>query len=93
MYKLNRAILHQGRNVYAITGTPLVKRTQWEILNTDPGLLQVYTPSSPWKRKVFNGLAQVIVQSESEAGEIILTATADGLKSGILKIKSGSVLK
>jgi len=30
---------------------------------------------------VFNGLAQVIVQSTEEAGEIKLTASADGLKS------------
>ncbi len=46
IYKLKRVILHPGGNVYAIAGTPLVKRTQWEILNTDPGLLQVYTPRS-----------------------------------------------
>jgi len=36
--------------------------------------------SSPWSRSVFNGLAQVIVQASKEAGEIRLTATADGLK-------------
>jgi len=33
-----------------------------------------------WSRSVFNGLAQVIVQSTKDAGEIRLTATADGLK-------------
>jgi beta-galactosidase len=34
----------------------------------------------PWSRSLFNGLAQVIVQSKRDAGEIKLTATAEGLK-------------
>jgi beta-galactosidase len=33
-----------------------------------------------WSRSVFNGLAQVIVQSTRDPGEIELKATADGLK-------------
>ena len=33
----------------------------------------------PWSRSLFNGLAQVIVQSTRDVGEIKLTATADGL--------------
>ena len=33
----------------------------------------------PWSRSLFNGLAQVIVQSTRDAGEIKLTATAAGL--------------
>jgi beta-galactosidase len=37
----------------------------------------VTTP--PWARSLFNGLAQIIVQSTKDAGEIKLTATADGL--------------
>jgi beta-galactosidase len=36
---------------------------------------------SAWTRSLFNGLAQVIVQSTKDAGEIKLTASADGLKS------------
>jgi beta-galactosidase len=32
-----------------------------------------------WSRSVFNGLAQVLVQSTKEPGEIRLTASADGL--------------
>jgi len=38
-----------------------------------------HTSVAPWSRSLFNGLAQVIVQSTKEAGEIKLTATADGL--------------
>jgi beta-galactosidase len=33
-----------------------------------------------WSRSVFNGLAQVMVQSTKDAGEIKLTASADGLQ-------------
>ncbi|HEX7576887.1 MAG TPA: hypothetical protein VF430_02490, partial [Verrucomicrobiae bacterium] len=33
----------------------------------------------PWSRSLFNGLAQIIVQSTRAAGEFKLTATADGL--------------
>ena len=33
----------------------------------------------PWSRSLFNGLAQVIVQSTGDAGEIKLTATSEGL--------------
>jgi beta-galactosidase len=33
----------------------------------------------PWSRSLFNGLAQVIVQSTRDAGEIKLTATGDNL--------------
>jgi beta-galactosidase len=33
----------------------------------------------PWSRSLFNGLAQIIVQSTGKAGEFKLTASADGL--------------
>jgi beta-galactosidase len=33
----------------------------------------------PWSRSLFNGLAQIIVQSARNTGEIKLTASADGL--------------
>jgi beta-galactosidase len=38
-----------------------------------------HAPAAPWARSLFNGLAQVIVQSTRDAGEIKLTAAADGL--------------
>jgi beta-galactosidase len=44
--------------------------------------------SSPWSRSLFNGLAQVIVQSSKDAGEINLTASADGLKSTTVTVKT-----
>jgi beta-galactosidase len=35
---------------------------------------------------VFNGLAQVIVQSTKDAGEIKLTASGDGLKPAMVTV-------
>jgi beta-galactosidase len=45
------------------------------------GSVQVVTPPPPARRSLFNGLAQVIVQTSRQAGEIRLTATAGTLKS------------
>ncbi|HXR46529.1 MAG TPA: beta-galactosidase GalA [Candidatus Limnocylindrales bacterium] len=42
----------------------------------------------PWSRSLFNGLAQIIVQSARDAGEIKLTATADGLSSATVAVQT-----
>ncbi|MFA6402871.1 MAG: beta-galactosidase GalA [Salinivirgaceae bacterium] len=88
VYVLDNKILKPGKNVYAIKGSPLFKRNQWEDLNTDPGLIQVITPEPVWKRTVFNGLAQIIVQSTTGVGEIKLTATSPGLTTKEIKIQT-----
>ena len=45
------------------------------------------TPASAgWKRSAFNGLAQVIVQADKQAGTVSLTASADGLATAIVNI-------
>lgn len=43
---------------------------------------------APWSRSLFNGLAQIIVQSTKDAGEIKLTATADGLPPVTTTVKA-----
>ena len=43
-----------------------------------------------WKRSVFNGLAQIIVQSTQQPGAIKLTATADGLSPATVSVQSQS---
>jgi beta-galactosidase len=45
----------------------------------DQFIVAKQTPAPIWQRSLFNGLAQIIVQSSKDAGEIKLTATADGL--------------
>ncbi len=39
-----------------------------------------HATATPWSRSLFNGLAQVIVQSTREAGKFKLTASSDGLE-------------
>ena len=72
-----KPFLHVGENIIAIA-----------VINADGagGLgnnvaLKFFKQNEPlnWQRSVFNGYAQVIVQSTKEAGKINLTATADGL--------------
>jgi beta-galactosidase len=60
-------------------------------VNTNPGIIQIITKNDKWKRKLFNGYAQVIIQSTGKGGEIILTAEGTGLKPGSLKVKAEEV--
>jgi len=90
-YPLNQAILKQGTNVYAVTGKRFRKKHQWDEPNRDPGLVQVIYPAEQWKRKAFNGLAQIIVQADSQPGDITLTATSPGLKEAVVTIKTITV--
>jgi beta-galactosidase len=41
-----------------------------------------------WQRSVFNGLAQIIIQSTKEPGEIKLTARAEGLSPATVSVPS-----
>jgi len=74
-----KRLLHPGENVIAVA-----------VANAygpgGPNLgvsLQMQTEPAPvqWQRSVFNGLAQIIVQSSKEPGELKLTAKSDGLAS------------
>lgn len=86
-YVLDHSIIHEGRNAYAVVGPPLVKNNKWEILNTDPGGLQVLNPAAQWKRSAFNGLAQVVLQSTKGSGEMILTVSSPGLERASVSIR------
>ncbi|MEW6195732.1 MAG: beta-galactosidase GalA [Bacteroidota bacterium] len=47
--------------------------------------------SGNYKRSLFNGKCQVIIQSTKEAGEIVLTAKSEKLKTAEVTIKTNSV--
>jgi len=53
--------------------------------NGDPSC---HEPDKASARSVFGGLAQVLVQASKQAGEIVITAQADGLTAGRLVIAS-----
>jgi len=90
-YLLDHSIIKTGKNVFAVTGQRFRKTYQWDEPNTDPGLVQIISPALPCERKLFNGLAQVIVQSTKQPGELILKANADGLQPTEIKIQSKKV--
>lgn len=88
---LDASILYKGINSIAIVATPILKKQPWETVNMNPGLFQIVTPAEPYKRKLFSGLTQVIVQSTGVAGQIKLTATANGIKQGEIIIEAKQV--
>jgi beta-galactosidase len=52
--------------------------------------LQVRTPAAPWRRRLFNGHAQVIVQSTGGPGRILVEARSPDLQSAVVAIQAGS---
>ena len=84
---LDRSVLKAGKNTIAILATPILKVQSWDNINTDPGAIQVLKPAVGWKRKLFSGLAQVIVQSTGDKGEVSLKASSVGLKPAKIKLK------
>jgi beta-galactosidase len=50
--------------------------------------IRVAVPPGAWKRSAFNGLAQVIVQSTKQPGDITLTGSSPGLASGVRKLRT-----
>jgi beta-galactosidase len=87
-FKFDKSWLKAGRNSLVIVSTPFVKKSVWDEPNLNPGTVQVVVPAAAWRRKAFNGLVQVLVQSTQEPGEITLTAHSPNLKAGVLRIKS-----
>jgi beta-galactosidase len=90
-FVLDESILKPGKNTLTIIATPIPKKNDWDNVNTNPGIIQIITKNDKWKRKLFNGYAQVIIQSTGKGGEIILTAEGTGLKPGSLKVKAEEV--
>jgi beta-galactosidase len=87
-FVLDKANLRAGKNTIAIVAVPLIYKYKWGTVNTSPGTIQILTPAPTWRRTLFSGLAQVIVQSTGETGEITLTASSNGLKKAEIKINA-----
>ena len=81
-----KSALHAGDNVIAVG---VFNESNNGGLNPDVNLELIGKPVSiAWSRSLFNGLAEVIVQSSKEAGEIKLTASADGLQPASATIQT-----
>jgi beta-galactosidase len=82
-----KALLHPGENVVAVP----IENYGPEGAGVSKGVVLRLTEDPPalhWSRSVFNGLAQVIVQSTGEPGSVTLRATSEGLQPGSLEVKA-----
>lgn len=86
--RLSRSVLRTGKNSFVIVAAPFLKVFPWDEVNKYPGMIQLYTPAGKWQRKLFNGYAQVLVQSTGQKGKIILRASAPGLPPAQLDIEA-----
>jgi beta-galactosidase len=91
VFVIDHKILNKGENVIAFAGKPFVKKYKYDEISTDPGMVKVVDPPAKWNRKLFNGYAQVIIQSEKNAGEFSLSAISKGLIKSEIKIKTNPV--
>jgi beta-galactosidase len=82
--------LRSGKNVIAIVATPPRggRGNRSGGNQGGPGFIRMTVPPASWTRSLFNGLAQVIVQSSGQPGEITLTARTDGMTAGELKLQA-----
>jgi len=85
--------LHVGNNVIVWAFNNLRQERRFSAdnkgMNPKVSVMLVNNPVAPvWSRSVFNGLAQIIVQSTGEVGEIKLTASAEGLQPATTLIRT-----
>ncbi|MDA3816356.1 MAG: DUF4982 domain-containing protein [Prolixibacteraceae bacterium] len=88
--ELDHLVLHDGANEIVIVATPYTVNNSWESPNTNPGVIQVVKSAEPYKRSLFNGYAQVIVQTGKPAGTIILKAFSEGLQEAAIIVETNS---
>ncbi|HEX3798294.1 MAG TPA: beta-galactosidase GalA [Verrucomicrobiae bacterium] len=82
--------LRDGKNIIAVA-LKNSRDSRRNPITGEPGLVCVTKPCGPWKRSLFSGLAQVIVQSTGEPGQIVLTAHSPQVADGVLKLKAVAV--
>jgi beta-galactosidase len=81
-----KKFVHAGDNVVAVG---VKNNASYGGLNPNVSVDVLGEPRpAPWSRSLFNGLAQVIVQSTHDAGEIKLTASADGLAPAAATVRT-----
>lgn len=80
---LDPSTLRETGNVLRIEATRYEDwGTRDSLKQLHPATLRIDSPAPQWKRSTFNGLAQIIVQSTTEAGEIVVEVESEGLTSG-----------
>ncbi|HSC52281.1 MAG TPA: beta-galactosidase GalA [Phnomibacter sp.] len=86
--RIDAKLLQPHANIIAIVAKPLLKKQPWDVISTDPGVLQVFSPAATWQRKLFNGYAQLLVQSTGEEGNIEIKVTGGQLKTATIQLQA-----
>ncbi|HWX21855.1 MAG TPA: beta-galactosidase GalA [Candidatus Binatia bacterium] len=78
--------LHPGDNTVAV----IVKNQEGPGGINKGVTLELERPSASadWQRRLFNGLAQIIVQSDTQPGQVRITARAEGLSASTVVIQT-----
>ncbi len=86
-FDINPEFLQKGNNEILIVGEPFKPKHQWDKPNKKPGVIQMVCSADQPRRKLFNGLAQVIIQSTYDSGTIKIKALSEGLQSAEMLIQ------
>jgi beta-galactosidase len=84
--ELTRAQLLGQNELVVSASAPADERARERAERVRPARLRIDAPALPYQRALFNGLAQVIVQSGSEPGRMLVRATSPGLADATLEI-------
>ncbi|MBR8534071.1 DUF4982 domain-containing protein [Carboxylicivirga sediminis] len=83
-FVIDNSLLKKGTNHVLLITQPFEPQNEWDKPNRKAGVIQVITESELPNRQLFNGLAQVLVQSTGEPGQITLKAKSEGLQEGAI---------
>jgi beta-galactosidase len=85
--ELPLGLLQEGPNQVTMLGAGLGEWRERYPDNFSPVHVRLERPAGQWKRRLFNGWAQVIVQAGKRAGTLKLSAYGDGLTACVHEIK------
>lgn len=86
VFDLDGPLAAAGRHVLVLVCAGMGKKMDRFPDVFDPAFLCLVTPAGQWQRRLFNGLAQVIVQAGTTPGQLVLRARAEGLAPAELVI-------
>jgi len=87
-FVIDNKLLTKGKNNITIIGTPFKPKNQWDHPNKTPGIIQIKSPAEQCNRKLFNGLAQAIIQSSSKTGKITINVYSNGIKGASIELST-----
>jgi beta-galactosidase len=82
-------LLKPGKNIVAV----VAKSTNTPVGIRRGGTVRIVTPAPQWRRRAFNGWAQVIVRTNDKPGSLRLTASGDGLSDATLEITTAQTVQ